>query len=42
MAKVRDNKIVVRRDWKKTQDKIKGAFSIAQDLAKFAQVKTAS
>ena len=32
-AKVRDNKIVVRRDWSKTSDKIKGAFSIAQDLA---------
>ena len=36
LAKVRDNKIVVRRDWKKTSDKIKGAFAIAQDLAKFA------
>ncbi|MEM1387993.1 MAG: transcription-repair coupling factor [Pseudomonadota bacterium] len=36
-AKVKDNKIVVRRDWKKTQDKIKGAFAIAQDLAKFAK-----
>ncbi len=33
LAKVRDNKIVVRRDWKKTSDKIKGAFAIAQDLA---------
>ncbi len=37
LAKVRDNKIVVRRDWKKTSDKIKGAFSIAQDLAKYAK-----
>jgi transcription-repair coupling factor (superfamily II helicase) len=37
MAKVRDNKIVVRRDWAKTADKIKGAFAIAQDLAKFAK-----
>ena len=36
-AKVRDNKIVVRRDWAKTADKIKGAFSIAQDLARFAK-----
>ncbi len=34
LAKVKDNKIVVRRDWKKDSDKIKGAFSIAQDLAK--------
>ncbi|WP_238365199.1 transcription-repair coupling factor [Mesobacterium pallidum] len=34
LAKVKDNKIVVRRDWKKDSDKIKGAFAIAQDLAK--------
>ncbi len=34
LAKVKDNKIVVRRDWAKDSDKIKGAFSIAQDLAK--------
>jgi len=34
LAKVKDNKIVVRRDWKKTKDKIQGAFAIAQDLAK--------
>ena len=33
LAKVRDNKIIVRRDWKKDADKIKGAFAIAQDLA---------
>ncbi|WP_299350535.1 transcription-repair coupling factor [uncultured Shimia sp.] len=33
LAKVRDNKIVVRRDWKKESDKIKGAFGIARDLA---------
>ncbi len=33
LAKVKDNKIVVRRDWKKDSDKIKGAFSIARDLA---------
>ena len=33
MAKVRDNKIVVRRDWKKEKDKIQGAFAIARDLA---------
>jgi transcription-repair coupling factor (superfamily II helicase) len=33
MAKVKDNKIVVRRDWKKDADKIKGAFAIARDLA---------
>ncbi|MFV1496258.1 transcription-repair coupling factor [Phaeobacter sp. JH20_02] len=33
LAKVKDNKIVVRRDWKKDGDKIKGAFAIARDLA---------
>lgn len=33
MAKVRGNKIVVRRDWAVDNDKIKGAFSIARDLA---------
>ena len=37
MAKVRDNKIVVRRDWKKTGDKMKGAFAIARDLAQLAK-----
>ena len=40
LAKVRDNKIVVRRDWAKTKDKIQGAFSIARDLAE--QVKKAT
>ncbi|MEM9970517.1 MAG: transcription-repair coupling factor [Pseudomonadota bacterium] len=34
LAKVKDNKIVVRRDWKKASDKIKGAFAVAQDLAR--------
>jgi transcription-repair coupling factor (superfamily II helicase) len=37
-AKVKDNKIVVRRDWAKTADRIKGAFALAQDLARFAKV----
>lgn len=32
-AKVKDNKIVVMRDWDKERDKIQGAFSIARDLA---------
>ncbi len=38
LAKVRDNKIVVRRDWSKTKAKVQGAYSIAQDLAKLAKV----
>ncbi|WP_121063625.1 transcription-repair coupling factor [Chachezhania antarctica] len=33
LAKVKDNKIVVRRDWASDVDKIKGAFAIARDLA---------
>ncbi|HHS89215.1 MAG TPA: transcription-repair coupling factor, partial [Rhodobacteraceae bacterium] len=37
LAKVKDNKIVVRRDWKKTSDKIRGAFAIARDLAEKAR-----
>ena len=35
-AKVRDNKIVVLREWKTDVDKIKGAFAIARDLAEHA------
>ncbi|MEJ6394866.1 transcription-repair coupling factor [Gymnodinialimonas sp. 2305UL16-5] len=37
LAKVKDNKIVVRRDWKRDADKIKGAFAIARDLAMHAR-----
>ncbi|MBR9764259.1 MAG: transcription-repair coupling factor [Rhodobacteraceae bacterium] len=33
LAKVKDNKIVIRRDWKSETDRIKGAFAIARDLA---------
>ncbi len=33
LAKVRDNKIIVRRDWKADADKIRGAFAISRDLA---------
>ncbi len=33
LAKVRDNKVVIRRDWKAPADRIKGAFAIARDLA---------
>ena len=36
MAKVKDNKIVVRRDWTSEKAKIKGAFAIARDLAEAA------
>ncbi|GGL74797.1 transcription-repair coupling factor [Wenxinia marina] len=33
LAKVKDNRIVVRRDWKDDKEKIRGAFAIARDLA---------
>jgi transcription-repair coupling factor (superfamily II helicase) len=33
LAKIRNNKVVVRHDWGRTSDKIKGAFGIAKDLA---------
>ena len=33
LAKVKDNKIVVRRDWDRERDKIQGSFNIARDLA---------
>ena len=32
-AKVTDNKIIIRRDWSTDADRIKGAFTIARDLA---------
>ncbi|KPQ08594.1 MAG: transcription-repair coupling factor Mfd [Rhodobacteraceae bacterium HLUCCA12] len=35
-AKVRDNKIIVRRDWASDKDKLRGAFAIARDLAQKA------
>ncbi|MDC0737130.1 transcription-repair coupling factor [Cognatishimia sp. SS12] len=38
LAKIKDNKIVVRRDWRSDADKIKGAFAIARDLAQKAKV----
>ncbi len=36
LAKVKDNKIVVRRDWDKDDTKVKGAHIIARDLAVLA------
>jgi len=40
MAKVKDNKIIIRRDWADEKDKIRGAFAVARDLAeKVAEVK---
>ncbi|RMD49046.1 MAG: transcription-repair coupling factor, partial [Alphaproteobacteria bacterium] len=35
-AKIRDNKLVVRRDWAKASDRLRGAFAVARDLARAA------
>lgn len=32
-AKIRDNKIIVQRDWQSEKDRVRGAFIIARDLA---------
>ncbi|RDC74562.1 transcription-repair coupling factor [Rhodovulum sp. 12E13] len=37
LAKIKDNKVVVRRDWARTKDKVQGAFAIARDLAEKAK-----
>jgi transcription-repair coupling factor (superfamily II helicase) len=39
LAKIRNNKLVVIRDWLKDRDRIKGSFSLAKDLAKLALEK---
>jgi transcription-repair coupling factor (superfamily II helicase) len=36
LAKVKDNKLVVRRDWPTAEDRVKGAFAIVRDLARIA------
>jgi transcription-repair coupling factor (superfamily II helicase) len=38
LAKVRDNKIVVQRDWTTEKDRVRGAFAIARDLAGHATI----
>lgn len=41
LAKIRDNKIIVRRDWSTEKERVRGAFAIARDLAQKAQPKAA-
>ncbi|MGF1660633.1 MAG: transcription-repair coupling factor [Rubrimonas sp.] len=36
LAKIRENKLVVRRDWADAEARVKGAFAIMRDLAKIA------
>jgi transcription-repair coupling factor (superfamily II helicase) len=37
LAKIRDNKLVIRRSWPEGGDRVKGAFAIARDLAKIVK-----
>ena len=41
LAKIKDNKVIVRRDWTRDSDKIKGAYAIARDLAEKVKVAKA-
>ncbi|NNU80733.1 transcription-repair coupling factor [Halovulum dunhuangense] len=36
LARIKDNKLVVRRDWSRDADKIRGAYAIVTELAKLA------
>ena len=36
LIKIRENQLVIRRDWKKVSDKIKGVYAIVSDLARLA------
>ncbi|MFN3613429.1 MAG: transcription-repair coupling factor [Rubrimonas sp.] len=36
LAKIKDNRLVVRRDWPQADDRVRGAFLIVRDLAKLA------
>jgi transcription-repair coupling factor (superfamily II helicase) len=37
LAKIRDNRIVVRRDWSEERARLNGAFGIARDFAVLAK-----
>ena len=41
-ARVKDNKVVIRAEWGRDGDKIKGAFAVARDLAEKARAPDAS
>jgi transcription-repair coupling factor (superfamily II helicase) len=42
LAKVKDNKLVVRRDWPDADARVKGAFAIVRDLARLAEPRAAA
>ena len=37
LAKVKDNKLIIRRDWTEDRDRVRGAFAIARDLARIVK-----
>ncbi|HUS55902.1 MAG TPA: transcription-repair coupling factor [Thermohalobaculum sp.] len=37
LAKIRDNKLVIRRSWPDDEDRLKGGFAIVRDLAKIVK-----
>ncbi|MEM9735364.1 MAG: hypothetical protein AAF908_02015, partial [Pseudomonadota bacterium] len=37
LAKIKDNRLIVRRDWADDGIRVKGAFAVARDLAKLAK-----
>ena len=37
LAKIRNNKLIVRRDWRKARDRVQGAFAVARELASKAR-----
>jgi transcription-repair coupling factor (superfamily II helicase) len=39
LARIKDNRVIVRRDWTSDADRIRGAFAIARDLAEKAAAK---
>ncbi|MEM8699922.1 MAG: TRCF domain-containing protein, partial [Pseudomonadota bacterium] len=40
LAKIRDNKLILRRDWSEDRARIQGAFAVARDLAKLSREAT--
>jgi len=36
-ARIKDNKLILRRDWRREDQRVKGAFGVARDLAQIAK-----
>ena len=37
LAKIKSNRLIVRRDWRKNRDRVQGAFAVARELASKAR-----